>query len=48
LQAELAPGTVVRFVSLPALIAMKRLANRLRDRDDIEHLQMILQEKGKR
>jgi len=48
LQAELSPGTVVRFVSIPALIAMKQRANRARDRDDIEHLRMILEEQRKR
>jgi hypothetical protein len=48
LQADLSPGTVVRFVSIPTLIAMKERANRARDRDDIEHLQMILDEQRKR
>ncbi|MDX1374728.1 MAG: hypothetical protein R3357_04135 [Burkholderiales bacterium] len=48
LQAEVAPGLPVRFVSIPALIAMKRLADRPRDRDDIEHLEMILEEQRKR
>lgn len=48
LQAELSPGTVIRFVSIPTLIAMKELANRARDRDDIEHLRMILEEQRKR
>ncbi len=48
LQAEPSPGMVVRFVSIPTLIAMKELANRARDRDDIEHLQMILEEQRKR
>jgi len=45
MQGELAPGLTVRFVSIPALIAMKRLANRPRDLDDIEHLELILEEK---
>lgn len=48
LQAELSPGTLVRFVSIPTLIAMKALADRARDRDDIEHLRMILEEQRKR
>ena len=47
LRAELAPGLPVRFVSIPVLIAMKKLADRPRDRDDIEHLQMILEEQRK-
>lgn len=38
----LAPGLHVRFVSIPTLIEMKRVANRPRDRDDIEHLQIIM------
>ena len=45
MQGELAPGLTVRFVSIPALIAMKQLANRPRDHDDIEHLKLILEEK---
>ncbi len=44
LQGELSPGLIVRFVSIPALIEMKKLANRPRDVDDIEHLRMILEE----
>jgi hypothetical protein len=35
LQGELAPGLTVRFVSIFMLIAMKQLANRPQDLDDI-------------
>ena len=42
---ELAPGLFVRFVSIPTLIKMKETANRPRDLDDIQHLEMILEEK---
>jgi hypothetical protein len=45
MQGELAPGLTIRFVSIPGLIAMKKLANRPRDLDDIEHLQLIMEEK---
>ena len=45
MQGELALGLTVRFVSIPALIAMKQLANRPRDLDDIEHLRLIMEEK---
>ena len=45
MQGELAQGLVVRFVSISTLIAMKQLANRPRDLDDIEHLRMIIEEK---
>ena len=44
LQGELSPGVNVRFVSLPTLIAMKELANRPRDTDDIKHLKWIQEE----
>jgi hypothetical protein len=35
-------GPGIRFVSVPTLIAMKKLADRPQDRIDIEHLQMKL------
>ena len=44
LQGELAPALQVRFVSLPALIAMKEQAGRPRDLDDVQHLRWILEE----
>jgi len=34
-------GTVFRFVDIPSLIAMKKLAGREKDLDDIRHLEMI-------
>lgn len=45
MQGELAPGLSVRFVSLSTLIAMKELANRPRDIDDVQHLRWIQEEK---
>jgi hypothetical protein len=48
MQGELAPGLTVRFVSISTLIAMKHLANRPRDLDDIEHLRMIVDEKHRK
>ena len=44
---ELSPDLFVRFVSIPALIDMKRIASRPRDLDDIEHLTIILNEKNR-
>ena len=44
MRGELAPGLTVRFVSIPTLIAMKQVANRPRDLDDIEHLRAIMEE----
>lgn len=45
LSGEIAPGVPVRFVSIPTLIAMKEVANRPRDRDDIQHLQWLLEDR---
>ena len=45
MQGELAPGLNVPFVSLPTLIAMKEVANRPRDIDDVQHLKWIQEEK---
>lgn len=44
LRGKLAPGLTVRFVSIPTLIRMKKLANRPKDLDDIEHLRDIAKE----
>ena len=44
LVGEITPGLFVRFVSIPTLIKMKKAANRPRDLDDIEHLEMLLNE----
>lgn len=38
---EITPDLAVRFVSISTLIEMKRVANRPRDIDDIEHLEII-------
>lgn len=45
-RGNLAPGLPVRFVSIPTLIKMKKLASRPKDLDDIEHLRILA--KGKR
>jgi len=44
LPGEVAPGLFARFVTIPTLIAMKQVAGRPRDLDDIQHLQWILEE----
>jgi hypothetical protein len=44
LQGEVLPDLLARFVSIETLIEMKRAADRPRDRDDIQHLQWILEE----
>lgn len=41
---QLAPGLFVRFVSIPTLIAMKEVASRPIDGDDIQHLRWIMEE----
>ena len=46
LQGDVAPGLVVRFVSIATLIAMKEVAGRPNDVVDIQHLRWILEEKG--
>lgn len=40
---ETLPGLPARVVSLPTLIAMKKIANRAQDLDDIEHLEALHQ-----
>lgn len=42
--SEIAPGKSIRFVSIPTLIEMKKIAGRPKDLDDIEHLRLILDE----
>ena len=46
LKGEVLPGLEARFVSIPALIAMKQTANRPKDIDDIQHLRWILEEQN--
>lgn len=41
LRGEIRPGLEARFVSIPTLIKMKKLANRPKDLDDIEHLRLL-------
>ena len=48
MRGRLAPKLTVRFVSIATLIRMKKLANRPRDLDDIEHLRMIVKERRTR
>lgn len=44
--AELTPEISFKIVSIPTLIKMKQKAGRARDLDDIQHLQLILEEKN--
>jgi len=44
MRVALFPGLVVSFVSVSALIEMKGNTGRLRDQDDIDHLNMLLEE----
>ena len=46
-EGELAPGLKMQFVSIQTLIAMKQIANRPRDLDDIQHLRWILEDRSK-
>jgi hypothetical protein len=46
LSETLDDGTAFRFVDIPTLIGMKRLAGRGKDLDDIRHLEMLLDEDG--
>ena len=43
-EETLEDGTSFRFVEIPTLIEMKRIAGRPKDLDDIEHLEMLLDE----
>src|SRR3546814_6194420 len=47
LRGELLPGIVPRFVSIPALIAMKLAAGRPRDLDDIAPPRLLQKESGR-
>ena len=44
LEGEVLPDVSTRFVSIPTLIEMKKTAGRPKDKDDIQHLQWILEE----
>jgi len=41
MRGEVLPGVTVRFVTIPTLIRMKRVAGRPRDLDDIQHLEWL-------
>jgi len=43
---EIEPGLELRTVTPETLITMKQTADRARDRDDIEHLRWIIDERG--
>ncbi len=45
IRGKLTPDLPVRFVSISTLIKMKKLANRPKDLDDIEHLRELMKEK---
>ena len=44
IRADLTEEIHFEVVSIPTLIAMKKKANRARDIDDIEHLELIISE----
>jgi hypothetical protein len=48
LREEVLPQLEIRFVSIPALIRMKEMANRPKDIDDIQHLRWILEDQDGR
>jgi predicted nucleotidyltransferase len=44
IEEELSIGNTFKFVTIPTLIAMKKLAGRDKDKDDIKHLKIIQKE----
>jgi len=46
LHVELAQGLIVRIVSIPTLISMKKQAGRDLDHEDVRQLEQILKERG--
>ena len=46
LHAELEPGLIVRIISIPTLISMKKQAGRNLDHEDVRQLEQILRKNG--